>query len=343
MEKKKARLVKVVSISALTLFFGAVALNGWALNSKGDKDGVLATVDGVKITRGKVEERISAMLGARAETLPPEQQHKIREQLGRNVLDNLIVEALLTKALEKENVMVSDTEIDKVLTRLKESLPADVKFEDYLTQLGMTENEMRQTVTKNLRIQKLVEQQLASVSPPVNADIEAYYATHSEEFEMPERVDVRHIFIAVGPEDTQETKAQKMKQAEKIREQVTASQGKDFEKVAAEVSDCPSKAKGGKLGILSRGQAVKPFEDAAFNQKVGEVGPVVETQFGYHVIEVLDHMDASKAPLSEVKEKIAQRLTEQKKEQAFHAYIDSLKAAATIETNPDAAKPSDPA
>jgi peptidyl-prolyl cis-trans isomerase C len=94
---------------------------------------------------------------------------------------------------------------------------------------------------------------------------------------------------------------------EKIREQVTASQGKDFEKVAAEVSDCPSKAKGGKLGILSRGQAVKPFGDAAFNQKVGEVGPVVETQFGYHVIEVIDHMDASKAPLSEVKEKIAQR------------------------------------
>jgi peptidyl-prolyl cis-trans isomerase C len=343
MEKKKARLVKVVSISALTLLFGAVALNGWALNSKGEKEGVLATVDGVTITQGEVDERISAMLGGRAETLPPEQQHKIREQLGQNVLDNLIVEALLTKALEKENVMVSDTEIDKVLTHLKESLPADMKFEDYLTQLGMTENEMKQTVTKNLRIQKLVEQQLASVSAPVNGDIEAYYATHSEEFEMPERVDVRHIFIAVGPEDAQETKAQKMKQAEKIREQLTASQGKDFEKLAAEVSDCPSKAKGGKLGILSRGQAVKPFEDAAFNQKVGEVGPVVETQFGYHVIEVLDHMDASKAPLSEVKEKIAQRLTEQKKEQAFHSYIDSLKAAATIETNPDASKPSDPA
>jgi len=342
MEKKKMRLVKVVSISAFALLVGAFALNGWALNAKGDKDGVLATVDGVKITQGEVDERVSAMLGPRAGMLPPEEQAKVLEQLSQDVLDSLIVETLLTKAVEKENVTVSDTDINEVLTRLKGSLPPDMKFEDYLKRMGMTENDLRRTITKNMRIQKLVEKELASVLPPGDADVEAYYADHPKEFEMPERVDVRHILIAVGQDDAQETKTEKMKKAEKIREQVAAGKGKDFEKIAAEISDCPSKANGGKLGILSRGQAVKPFEDAAFNQKVGEIGPVVETQFGYHVIEVLDHMDASKTPLSEVKEKIAQHLTEQKKEQAFHAYIDSLKATATIDANPDASK-SDPA
>lgn len=129
--------------------------------------------------------------------------------------------------------------------------------------------------------------------------------------------------------------------AEKIRDQVAA--GKDFETVAAEVSDRPSKANGGRLGVLSRGQTVKPFEEVAFSRKAGEIGPVVETRFGYHVIEVLDHKDAGKATLAVVKEQIGRRLTQQKKEQALEAYIDSLKAAATIVIHSDEPPAKDPA
>jgi peptidyl-prolyl cis-trans isomerase C len=341
MEKKKAQLVKIISVSALVLLVGAFALNGWALNPKGDKDGILATVDEVKITQGEVDKRISAMLGPQAGTLPAEKLAGIRDKLNQRALDSLVVEALLTKAVEKGHIEVKTDEVEAVLTQLKGSLPTDVNLEKYLTTVGLTEKDLRQTIAKNLGIQKLVEQQTAGVASPVDQEIEAYYADHPEEFEIPETVEVRHILIAVSPEDSQGTKAEKMEKAEKIREQVAA--GKDFETVAAEVSDCPSKANGGRLGILSRGQTVKPFEDAAFSRKVGEIGPVVETRFGYHVIEVLDHRDAGKTALSEVKETIAKHLTEQKKEQAVHAYIDSLKAAATIVFHTDTSRATDPA
>ena len=96
-------------------------------------------------------------------------------------------------------------------------------------------------------------------------------------------------------------------EAEKIRDEIVGKKGKDFETLATEVSDCPSKAKGGELGLLSRGQAVKPFEDAAFSRKVGEIGPVVKTQFGYHIIEVLDHREAGKIPLSEATKRISKK------------------------------------
>ncbi len=343
MEKKKVKLFKVISISALAMVVGAFALNGWALNQEGEKDGVLVTVDDVKITKSEVDERIAAMLGPQAGTLPPEKLAGIRDRLNQRVLDSLIVEVLLTKAVEKDHVTVKAEEVDSVLTQMKGSLPADVKFEEYLNTVGLTEKDLRQTVGKNLGIQKLVEQQMTGVTAPTDQKIEAYYEGHPEEFETPETVDVRHILIAVGPEDTKEAKAEKMKKIKKIRYQLAAGKGKDFETVAAELSDCPSKAKGGRLGLLSRGQTVKPFEDAAFSRKVGEIGPVVETRFGYHVIEVLDRKGPGKAPLSEVKERIASHLTEQKKEMAIQAYIDSLKSAAAIVYHNESSGRADPA
>jgi len=111
---------------------------------------------------------------------------------------------------------------------------------------------------------------------------------------VPESVEARHILIAVKPDDDKAAKALKMKKAEKIRDQLVEKKGENFEVIAAEVSDCPSKSKGGMLGVFGRGQTVPAFEEAAFSQKVGEIGPVVETSFGYHVIEVLDRKKRGK-------------------------------------------------
>ena len=330
MEKRKMRVTKGICISVLALVAGAFALNGWALNQQGGKDEVLVTVDDTKITKAEVDERIATMLGDQGASLPPEKLAEIRVQLNQKVLDSMIVEALLTKAVEKENVTVTDQEINDVLTQMKGSLPPDVTFEEYLKRIGFTEKELRQTVNKNMRIQKLVEQQMAGVEAPSDKELKTYYTSHPDKFQTPERIEVRHILIAVQPDDSQETKAEKMKKAEKIRQRIADEKGHNFDKVAAEVSDCPSKAKGGKLGMLSRGQAVKPFEDAAFNQKVGEVGPVVETRFGYHIIEVLDRKKAGTVPFSEVTASIANQLTTQKKEKIIKAYVDSLRSSATI-------------
>ena len=64
--------------------------------------------------------------------------------------------------------------------------------------------------------------------------------------------------------------------------------GESFEALAKEYSACPSKANGGDLGYFERGQMVKPFEDAAFNGKAGEIVGPVKTDFGYHFIKIID-------------------------------------------------------
>jgi len=330
MKKRKLTLAKGISISVLVLIVGAFAFNGWALNEQDGKDDVLVTVNDVNITRGEVDKRIAGMLGPQAETLPPEKLTEIRHQLDQRALDSMIAEALLTKEVEKQNVVIKDEEIDEALTQLKGSLPPEVKLEEYLKTIGLTEKDLCESVGKNLRIKKLIEQQVADIAAPSEKEIEAFYADNAEKFQVPESVEARHILIAVKPEDDEAAKAQKKVKAEKIREQLVEKKGENFAAIAAEVSDCPSKSKGGMLGVFGRGQTVPAFEEAAFSQKIGEIGPVVETSFGYHVIEVIDRKEAREAPLSEMSERISNYLVAQKKDEAVKEYIESLKAAATI-------------
>ncbi len=91
---------------------------------------------------------------------------------------------------------------------------------------------------------------------------------------MEKQVRASHILV--------ETK----EEAEKIREEILG--GKKFEDVAAMVSMCPSGANGGDLGYFGKGMMVKPFEDACFSMKIGDLSEPVETQFGWHLIELTD-------------------------------------------------------
>ena len=98
-------------------------------------------------------------------------------------------------------------------------------------------------------------------------------------------VHARHILISfTGAEKS--IQAQQLAKAERVRASLIA--GMEFEAAAKQYSACPSKEHGGDLGSFPRGAMVKPFEEAAFSQKVGEIGPVVYTKFGYHIIQVLD-------------------------------------------------------
>ena len=330
MKKGKLTLAKGISISVLVVVAGAFAFNGWALNQQTGKDGIVVTVNDVKITRGEVDKRIREMLGPQAATLPPEKLTEVRDQLGQRALDSMIVEALLTKEIENQNVIVKSEEVDEALTQLKGSMPPDVKLEEYLKDIGLTEKDLRNSLSKSLRIRKLVEKQVADITGPSDKEIEAFYADNSEKFQVPESVEARHILIAFKPDDDKTAKALKMKKAEEVREQLVGKKGENFGAVAAEMSDDPSKSKGGMLGVFGRGQTVPAFEQAAFSQKVGEIGPVVETSFGYHIIEVLDRKEARKVPLSEVSERISNYFAAEKKDEAAKEYIEFLKDAATI-------------
>ena len=107
-------------------------------------------------------------------------------------------------------------------------------------------------------------------------------------------------------------------------------EGADFAETARKQSDCPSKTQGGDLGTFKRGSMVKPFEDAAFSQKTNEIGPIVKTRFGYHIIQVLEHKQAAVTSLNDAKKEITEKLIQKEKEKAVHQYLTQLRNKAKI-------------
>ncbi|HYR51136.1 MAG TPA: peptidyl-prolyl cis-trans isomerase [Candidatus Dormibacteraeota bacterium] len=127
-------------------------------------------------------------------------------------------------------------------------------------------------------------------SAPVPEDsIRAYYETHKIEFTVPARARVHHVLIGFRPGESAGARSAARAQALEVLRRAKA--GEDFESLAKENStDRTSAAKGGDLGEITRGQVVKEFGDAAFALQDGELSPVVETQFGFHVIR-MDHQE----------------------------------------------------
>lgn len=289
---------------------------------------VVVTVDETEITQGDVDAEIQQMLARAGRSLPPERLAQMKGQMTQQVLDSLIIRTLLRNAIDTQDVQVEASEVDEGIERLQASLPEGVTMDQQLERLNLTEAELREALELDLRINKLIMSQIEEVEEPTEEEIQAFYEENAERFNVPETVSAKHILVTVKPTDDEETKAAKKAKIEKIRQQLV--DGADFEAVAQEESDCPSSARGGDLGTFARGQMVPPFEEAAFSQPIGEVGDVVETQFGYHVILVNEREDAQTLPLEEVSERIAEGLVRQKRQEVLEDYLASLKEEADI-------------
>ncbi|MFC2173615.1 peptidylprolyl isomerase, partial [Acidobacteriota bacterium] len=190
------------------------------------------------------------------------------------------------------------------------------------------EEEFRTDIESSIRIQKLMEQAIPKTLPVSDDEIAVYYRGNVDKFQIKERVKAGHILIKISPADTAEAKAAAQDKLKKIKSEL--KKGADFSKLASQYSDCPSAAQGGDLGYFGKGKMVKPFEDAAFSLKVGEVSDIVETQFGYHLIMKTDSQEARTLTLEEAKEQIVQSLQNDKRGKAVNDYIAKLRSSAKI-------------
>src|SRR5271165_1557986 len=158
-----------------------------------------------------------------------------------------------------------------------------------------------------------------------DAQVQAYYDSHRETYRTPERAHVRHILFQTGNKSKDEQEKIKAK-AQDVLKQLRA--GADFAKLAKENSGDPgTKDKGGDLGWVTRGQMVKNFENASFTQKVGEIGDLVSTEYGFHIVQVLERQEPRTQPLSEVKDAIANELKKGSVNDKLQNAADDARAA----------------
>ncbi len=166
------------------------------------------------------------------------------------------------------------------------------------------------------------------------SEAQEYYLAHKKDYQLPERIQARHILIRVpegaGPED----EAAALKKAREIRKKLLA--GADFSEMARKYSEDPgTKDRGGDLGLFARGQMIPEFEEAVFKLKVGEISPPIKTRFGYHLVRVEARVPAQVQPYEKVKEQVVQDLLEAKKQERLSAVLKELKKKYPVEVHPE--------
>lgn len=290
---------------------------------------VVAKVDGREIKKeelleaaGEVESQV-AQMGSGA---PPR-----TAQFYRQVLDGLISRMLLEQDAKSQGITVTDDEVKAQLEGLRKRFPTEEAYKQALASEGVSEEELVAEGRQAMAVQKLVDTKVMAAVKVTDEAAKAFYDENQARMKQPERARLRHILVRVDQGATAEDKQKAKAEAEDVLARV--KKGEDFAALAKAHSDDPgSKEKGGDLDWIARGQTVEPFEQAAFALKPNETSGVVETQFGYHVIQLLEHQAESTLPFDDVKGQISEFLKERQGQQAVQGHIQALRAKAKVET-----------
>jgi peptidyl-prolyl cis-trans isomerase C len=295
-----------------------------------DPDAVVVRVNGEDITRGEINDMMAMAMQRFGGQIPPEQLQAVQSQMIAQIKEELINQKLLGAAVIAENIQVDDAEVAATIEEIRASLPEDQTLEAALEREGQTLEMLQEKIKTDMATRQLMENKTADVPEATEAEAREFYDSNPDQFAAPENVSASHILITFDDTDTDETKAEKKAKLEEIRQSIIA-ETVSFEDAASENSDCPSSAQGGSLGTFGKGRMVPAFEVAAFSQEIGEIGEIIETQFGYHIIKVSDHKEEGTVAFEDTKDQLINYLTNQKKQQAVLDYIASLRDSATIE------------
>ncbi len=243
----------------------------------------------------------------------PDFEENLRAKMFQDELERLTLEGIIVPPAAVEAEYRRRNEKIKVdyIGFSAAKLAADMKPTAQQIQDYFTSHAANFTIPETRDVQLIIadQAQVANTIQVNDDQIQAYYNAHRDEYRTPERVHARHILLSITNKPKDEVPKIKA-QAEALDKQLKA--GADFAELAKKNSQDPGSAqKGGDLGWVSRGQMVKNFEDAVFTLKPNAISDVVTTEYGFHIIQVLEKQPAHLQTLDEVKPAIITTLKNQ--------------------------------
>ena len=285
---------------------------------------VVARVNGTDILRSELLDRVA---GVDSRAMGDVDTSSM--EFYRSVLDHLIGSELLFQESTKRKFELTDEEVEAQLTVLKSRMPDPAMFEQALVSNGLTLQQLRVEIRRDLTIQKLID---AEVMPQVTVsgdEARKYYDENLEQMRQPERLRLSHILKRVAPDAASKDKEIVRSEIEALLEK--ARSGADFATLAREHSeDSGSATTGGQLTV-ARGDTVPPFEEAAFALSPGGLSPVVETQFGFHIIKLAEKVAGQVLPYADVEARIKEFLRQRALEEELSREVNFLRESGDVE------------
>ncbi len=296
--------------------------------------GPVAIVNGAPIEAAEFNtemERIAA-----SGQVPPAMLPQLKERIVQGMIDKKLLEG----AIAKQNIKITEAQIDKKLDEVKRdferanalSQGRTGTFEQMLQRMGVNPQNLRDSLQQAIALEQVLGQR--GFKPPSDDEVRAVYDANAQQFNRPESVRARHILIKVPEQATVQDWDAAKKKLDDLRVQIVDKKV-DFGKLAKEHSDDTSGEQGGDLGYFPKGVMVAEFERSVFALKDGEVSQPVKTRFGWHLIKREAFHKEGPIPFDEVKELILSQLTTQKFQQALSDYLDTLRDEAQVELKLD--------
>lgn len=267
----------------------SLMLVSWSLTSLSQTliDRIVAVVDREIITESELQERMNFIaLQNRLDPSTP--------GLKKQVLDAMINEKLILAQARIDSIEIKEDEVTRTLEMQIQNLVRQLGSEQRLEQLyGKTiariKREYRDEVRNQLLVQRVRQQREEKISV-TRREVEEFYTAYKDSLPpVPEEYTISHIVLYPKPDSAAEVRTQQFLQA--ILDSIRA--GGDFAEYARRYSTDVTASGGGDLGWAKRGDYVREFEEAVFSLKEGEVSNVIKTQFGYHIVQLIERRGES--------------------------------------------------
>ena len=284
---------------------------------------VLVSAKAFVITTGDVLQAIQDNMGSRAAQLKQMDAAQLKQAMEQSAVQ-LGERKLLLNAASASKTQVSSEELDKAMQEQYSRAGDEKKFLDVLAGAGISIDYVRNSIRDSLTIEKYLQSALAGQTAVSEDEIQKAYS-------QDKTATVRHILLPTQGKNDQE-KLEIRRKMEDIL--ARARKGEDFAALARQYSEDPgSKEKGGLYENFGRGQMVKPFEDAAFSVPIGQISDIVETQYGYHIILVVERKGETR-PMDQMRPELEAQIKQAKQRDAYGAFLTKLKEEAGFKVLP---------
>jgi peptidyl-prolyl cis-trans isomerase SurA len=295
---------------------------------------ILVKVNGEIITKTELEDRQVSALRQRAQQMSDEELKKAIAAITPDILVDAVDELLLLQRGKELGYKVTDEQFKRVLENIRKEnkLESDEQFSAALKQEGITLEQLRKNLEKQMVINQVQQVEVAGKVGISESEARAYYDEHKNEFTTPASLTLRELLVSVKTDGkTINVAADDAAKAKAEGLLARARAGESFAALVAEASDAPSKANGGLVGPLSEGELDPGVLKLVEGLKPGGVSDVFRTPGGYALLQLESQTAPALKSFEAAREDIAQKVYESKRNAEFGRYLSRLRSQAIIE------------
>ncbi len=302
---------------------------------------ILVKVNGDIFTKSDLEQRQIAALRQKGQAIDLKsdpnnvQLRRALDEITPQIMVDAIDEMVIVQRGKELGYTLSDTQFKSVVDNIRKEnkIETDEQFQAALKSENLSMADLRRNLERSMIYQRVQQNEVLAKIGVTDDEAKKYYDAHMKEFTTAPTVTLREILVAVAGDpkvmNVAADEAAKAK-AEAIRGRVRTG-GENFEKLAGEVSDSPSKANGGLIGPLSVNDLSPDLRKLVESMKAGDVSEPVRTGRGYQLLKLEAITATNTMTLEQAREQISEHVFTEKRKAEFQKYLQKLRAQAIIE------------